>query len=254
VNFGAEPATTDNRLHPVAVTALVGLVAWIVLAACALALGAVVTHFVVGHSLGHTDLDVSRWFAARRTDTWNALSSVGSYVAETITVFAVVAIALAILTVKRAWPQCGLLVVAMAAEGATYLLATFVVTRNRPAVPRLEDLIVTDSYPSGHTAASVALYGSLCVIVWSMTRTRGWRALFLALAVAAPVVVATARVYRGMHHLTDVLCGALIGAGCIVVGYVAMCAGAAAAAARDDDEAHELVSPPAGRDLEEAVS
>ena len=142
---------------------------------------------------------------------------------------AVIAIALVVLAFKRAWPQCGLLVIAMAAEGGVYVTATYVISRNRPAVPRLEDLIQADSYPSGHTAASMALYGSLCIIVWSLTRNRVWRALFLALAIVGPLIVATSRVYRGMHNATDVICGLLIGAGCITVAYIAVRAGLAAA-------------------------
>lgn len=235
-----EHTTSDNRIHPVAVTAIVGVLGWLVLVAAAIGLGALVTHFVVGHSLGHGDLDVARWFAERRTDTWNSLSKVGSYLAETVTVFVVVVIALGVLAAKRAWPQCGLLAVTMAAEGGVYLVSTYFVSRNRPAVPRLEDLIVSDSYPSGHTAAAMALYGSLCIVVWSMTRARLWRGLFLALAVVAPLIVATSRVYRGMHNVTDVVCGLLLGAGCIVVGYVAVRAGLAAAHRREIDSESTL--------------
>ncbi len=208
---------------------MVGFLGWLVLAALAIGLGALVTHFVVGHSLGHGDLDVARWFAERRTDTWNSLSKVGSYFGETITVFAVIAIALVVLGIKRAWPQFGLLAIAMASEGGVYVTATYVISRNRPAVPRLEDLIVADSYPSGHTAAAMALYGSLCIIVWSLSRSRVWREVFLALTIVGPLIVATSRVYRGMHNATDVICGLLIGAGCITVGYVAVRAGLAAA-------------------------
>jgi undecaprenyl-diphosphatase len=229
MTIGEEPNTSGIRAHPVIVTAVVGFLGWLVLAALTLGLGALVTHFVVGHSLGHGDLDVARWFAERRTDTWNSASKVGSYFGETVTVLAVVVIALIVLAVKRAWAQFGLLAIAMIAEGAVYATATYVISRNRPAVPRLEDLIVADSYPSGHTAASMAMYGSLCIIVWSLTRNRLWRTLFLALAIVGPLIVATSRVYRGMHNTTDVICGLLIGAGCIVVAYVAVRAGLAAA-------------------------
>jgi undecaprenyl-diphosphatase len=83
------------------------------------------------------------------------------------------------------------------------------------------------------------------VIVWSLTRQRVWRALFLALAIVAPLVVATSRVYRGMHNTTDVICGALIGGGCIVVGYVAVRAGLATAHRRRSTEADDVdVSSP----------
>jgi undecaprenyl-diphosphatase len=230
----AERAGSDIPAHPVFVTAIVGFVGWLVLAVLAVGLGVLVTHFVVGHALGHGDLTVARWLADRRTPTWNSLSRLGSYVAETVTVLLVLAIALAVLAVKRAWPQCALLVVAMSAEGGVYLVATYFVSRNRPAVPRLENLIASDSFPSGHTAAAVALYGSLCIVVWSLTSIRGWRVLFVALAFLAPIVVGASRVYRGMHNPTDVMSGMLVGAGCIAVAYVAVSAGLAAARARQE--------------------
>jgi undecaprenyl-diphosphatase len=38
------------------------------------------------------------------------------------------------------------------------------------------------------------------------------------IAVIAPLAVALARMYRGMHHPIDVISGALIGIGCLCVG------------------------------------
>jgi undecaprenyl-diphosphatase len=223
---------SGRYVHPLVATAAVAVLGFLVLAACALALGALVTNLVVGHSLGHGDADVARWFAERRTPTWNDLSLVGSYFAETVTVFAVAGVAVIILAWRRCWPQCALVVVTMLVEAGVYLVATYFVTRNRPAVPRLEDLVNSDSFPSGHTAAAVALYGSLAIVVWSLTRKRLWRGLFLFLAIAAPIIVATSRLYRGMHNVTDVVCGALLGASCIAVGYVAVRAGMKAAGER----------------------
>lgn len=140
------------------------------------------------------------------------------------------------LAVRRNWPQFGLLVVSLGVEAAVYVTATYFVTRNRPAVPRLEDLIVADSYPSGHTAAAVALYASLAIVVWSLTRNPWWRGISITLAFLAPIIVATSHVYRGMHNPTDVICGALIGAGCVVVGYVSVRGGLAEAHERRVDE------------------
>ncbi len=228
---------SGNSVHPVVATLGVAILGYLVLAALALALGALVTNFVVGHGLGREDLDIARWFADRRTPTWNDLSVVGSYVAETVTVLAILAIALIVLAIRRNWAQFGLLVVSLSVEAAVYATATFVISRNRPAVPRLEDLIVADSYPSGHTAASVALYGSLAIVVWSLTRNRWWRGITIVLTFLAPIIVATSRVYRGMHNPTDVICGALIGAGCVAVGYLAVRTGLADAHERRVEEA-----------------
>lgn len=234
-----EPDTWPDRLgarlaalHPVGATLAVSLAGYFVLVAFALALGVFVTEVVVGGSLGRGDLDIARWFAERRTPFRDDLSLVGSYFAETVTVLAILAIALIVLAVRRHWPLFGLLLVTMALEGGVYTVATFVISRDRPAVPRLEDLIVSDSFPSGHTAAAVALYGSLAIVVWVETRSRAWRACAIVLAVLAPIVVATSRVYRGMHSPTDVICGGLIGMGCIAVGYLAVRTGVSVARER----------------------
>ena len=245
-NRGAR-TSSDHHVHPLVVTAAAGFLGALVLAACALTLGALVTNLVVGHALGRGDADVARWFADRRTPTWSDLSLVGSYFAETVTVFAIAGIAVVVLAWHRCWPQCALIVVTMLVEAGVYLVATYFVSRNRPAVPRLEDLIKSDSFPSGHTAASVALYGSLAIVVWSLTR-KAWCGIFLAFAVVAPIVVATSRLYRGMHNVTDVVSGALLGAGCIVVGYVAVRAGM-----RSAHERHVERAAPRGLQLEEAV-
>jgi undecaprenyl-diphosphatase len=232
-----ESPRSDTRLHPIVAALAVAIAGYLVVAAMALALGALVTHFVVGHGLGRNDLDIARWFADRRTPTWNDLSLVGSYFAETVTVLVILAIALITLAIRRNWPQFGLLVVSLSVEAAVYATATYFVSRNRPAVPRLEDLIVSDSFPSGHTAAAVALYGSLAIVVWSLTRNPWWRDISIVLAFLAPIIVGTSRVYRGMHNPTDAICGALIGAGCVVVGYLSVRAALAEAHARRIDEA-----------------
>jgi membrane-associated phospholipid phosphatase len=228
-------SSADRQVRPVVVTAVVAVIGFSILALLTLGLGSLVTHFVVGHSLGRGDQDVAQWFADHRTPTWNDVSLVGSYFAETVTVLVILAIALVWLGVRRKWAQFGLLVVSLSVEASVYLVATYFVTRNRPAVPRLEDLIVADSFPSGHTAASVALYGALAIVVLSLTSNRWWRAAAIIFTIVAPIIVATSRVYRGMHNPTDVICGALVGAGCVAVGYISVRAGLTAAREREID-------------------
>lgn len=65
----------------------------------------------------------------------------------------------------------------MAGELLTFLCVTLVVHRPRPPVARLDVAPETSSFPSGHTAAAVALYGCIAILVlWIYGRrpaTRG---------------------------------------------------------------------------------
>ena len=61
------------------------------------------------------------------------------------------------------------------------------------------------SFPSGHSASAVALYGSLAA-------HEKKRKLLWVLAVVLPLLVGFSRVYVGAHFPTDVLCGWLLGA------------------------------------------
>ena len=85
------------------------------------------------------------------------------------------------------------------------------VDRKRPPVPHLDQAPPTSSFPSGHTAASIVLWGALAVLANERARSALVRNLFLVLAFVMPLLVASSRLYRGMHFLTDVLGGVLLG-------------------------------------------
>jgi undecaprenyl-diphosphatase len=86
---------------------------------------------------------------------------------------------------------------------------------------RLDHLPVNQAYPSGHVAASVVVYLSLALVVTAYLRSRWLIAAVWALAVVLPMVVATSRMYRGMHHPIDVASGALIGLACLAIALLA---------------------------------
>ena len=220
---------TQSGPHPVVATILVALAGYVVLAAAAVGFGFLLTRELLRGVIGDWDVDVTIWLVERRTAARDDLSLIASHLSDTVTVAAIMVVAFAFLLIRRHWRQVGILGVAMVVEAATYATATFFVERHRPTIPRLENLVVADSYFSGHVAAAVALYGSLAVIAWSLTRQPVVRALFVLLAVVAPLAVALSRMYRGMHYASDVATGAVVGLGCIVVALLAVRAGVAAA-------------------------
>ena len=129
------------------------------------------------------------------------------------------------------------LVVAISLEGLLYVTTTYFIARDRPSVRRLEDLIVSDSYPSGHVAAALVLWVCVAALVFRITPNRAARGVAVLVAALAPVVVALARMYRGMHHPTDAIAGYAMGCACLLVGVVAVRTSAEVARRRREEEA-----------------
>jgi membrane-associated phospholipid phosphatase len=75
---------------------------------------------------------------------------------------------------------------------------------------------VGSSFPSGHVAAA-ACYAAVAIVVFWHTRNWWLRALTVVVVALTPVAVALARMYRGMHYLTDVVAGAILGAAAVLV-------------------------------------
>jgi len=63
----------------------------------------------------------------------------------------------------------------------------------------------------------------LAIVVFWHTRKRWIRALVVVVTVSMPFIVGIARMYRGMHHLTDVIAGALLGVTSVVLVTVILC-------------------------------
>jgi membrane-associated phospholipid phosphatase len=155
---------------------------------------------------------VNLWFFDHRNPTLNFVSHIGSYLAGTVTY---VAILLVLFFVFRwwlgRWRESFVLLAAIVGELLVFLIVTAVVNRPRSGVPHLDVAPPTSSFSSGHTAAAVALYGCIAVIIVRNLRLR-WLAITIAtVCCVVPFVVGASRLYRGMHHPTDVLFGTVGG-------------------------------------------
>ncbi|HEY7607221.1 MAG TPA: phosphatase PAP2 family protein, partial [Actinomycetes bacterium] len=183
-----------------------------VLALALAGVGWVLAKVVHDDGLGRADAGLSRWFAGERTTDLNETTVFTSEVGGTlsVTALAVVAVAFAAFAWRR-WREPMVVAVAVAGEVLIFLLVTMLVDRDRPPVRHLDEAPPTSSFPSGHTAATIALWGSLAVLANERARSALVRNLFLVLAFVVPLLVATSRMYRGMHFLTDVLGGVLLG-------------------------------------------
>ncbi|MFJ4900467.1 diacylglycerol kinase family protein [Streptomyces sp. NPDC088727] len=185
---------------------------------------------------------VDEGFEHLRTGALTTVSFIGSEAGNTLTVIAItLLVCLGLVFIPRLpmWRQAAFLAVSVSLQALVFLVITLSVDRQRPDVHRLDASPPTSSYTSGHTGAATALYAGLAFLV--LSRMRGpWRRIVGTLLLLLPLLVALSRLYRGMHHPTDVVGGLLNGSlSLMIVGYALF--------ARP-----EVIAPPTGRPVRAA--
>jgi membrane-associated phospholipid phosphatase len=226
-------ARLDSR-HPALVFFLAMLAGFLLLAAASILLALFVVHVLVsngGLGLEGTDESFNDTLAQHRTGTLTTFAEVGSQVGGAPVLPILVGIVALVCAYFRQWLIAAFAVFVLAIESATYRVTSIAVPRERPSVHRLEHLEVDASYPSGHTAASVAVYAGLVLLLTTRFTSSLKKALAWTAAILVVTFVALSRMYEGMHHPLDVAGGVLIGIGAILVLLFA-CRAAGAAAER----------------------
>ena len=111
----------------------------------------------------------------------------------------------------RDWRSAAAPGAALALETACFVGSATLVGRPRSlGVWRPEEPHATSSFPSGHTAAAVALHTTLADLL-DRHGVRGSRVLGPLLRYGIPGGIALSRIYRGQHHISDTVAGALLG-------------------------------------------
>jgi membrane-associated phospholipid phosphatase len=161
------------------------------------------------------------WLAEHRTSSLTEASHIGSLLGDAPVLVPLVAAVAVALALRRRWRLATFVIQAGLAEGLMYLITTTFVSRERPDVVQLDQLNPQHSFPSGHTAAAVAVYGSLGLLLTAHFRQAALRVVVWSAAVLIPFAVGLSRIYRGEHHPIDVAAGAAMGVGAVVAALVA---------------------------------
>jgi membrane-associated phospholipid phosphatase len=227
-------ATALDSRHPALVFFAALLLGFVLLAAASILLALFVVHVLVsgsGLGLEGSDESFNDTLAENRTDTLTTIAEIGSQVGGAPVLPIIVGIVALVCAFKRRWLIAAFAVFVLAIESATYRVTSIVVPRDRPSVPRLEKLEFDASFPSGHTAASVAVYSGLVLLLTTRFTSSLKKALAWTAAILLTTFVAFSRMYEGMHHPLDVAGGVFVGIGAILVLLFA-CRAAGAAAER----------------------
>lgn len=214
---GQEPGTarSEPSISRRALRAAAALAAsWLVLAGSLVLAGWFVTHGLGGR-VDRWDEHVNAWFAHRRTSIGNRVTGDLTLVANAPGILAGTAVVVAVTAWRHRIRLATLLVIGLVVEFTAFLATNYLVARPRPQVAHLGSTPSTFSWPSGHVAATVVLYGGLALITAWVTRRVLWRLVAWGGAAALVVCVGLARIYRGDHHLTDTVGGLLLGGGAL---------------------------------------
>jgi membrane-associated phospholipid phosphatase len=193
-----------------------GLLLRVVGPACVLWLFIVGAGFLLRASAGfiHAEDSIDRGLAAHRSATWNSITFTLSSIGNREIVAAVVVLSVALVWWRTSDVRLAFVpALAVLVAQVIFLLASTVVHRARPAVVRLDQAPFTSSYPSGHVGATTALYISLGLVALRLQHELLRRSV-VTVCVLVPMTVMFARLYRGMHHPTDVAAGMLVGLVC----------------------------------------
>ena len=90
--------------------------------------------------------------------------------------------------------------------------------RARPAEGGAIGLPSSFSFPSGHAATGIAVFGLLGLLTATFARTRAHRIAAVVTGVALATLIGASRVVLNVHYVTDVLAGA-----CLGVAWLAAC-------------------------------
>jgi undecaprenyl-diphosphatase len=166
-----------------------------------------------------SEVAISKDVQDSRTERWDAITMLWSRLGNTEIVIGVCVVAVGLLWWRtREWWRAVVPAIAIALQATVFVIATAVVGRPRPDVTHLDPAPPTSSYPSGHVGASTALYVSFALLAQSIEHP-ALRRIVTTVCVAVPLLVAYARLYRGMHHLSDILIGAANGLLCALLAW-----------------------------------
>lgn len=142
------------------------------------------------------------------------ITNAGSPVAMTLLAL----LATVLLWWRQSSVSSGFVVIAtLATASGMSTLTKAVVGAHRPP-PSVQLVVeVSPSFPSGHVTGTMALAGMLAIVV-GRNRGTATRVFLVCVVAVVTVLIALTRLYLGVHWLSDVLGGALLGSVAVILG------------------------------------
>jgi undecaprenyl-diphosphatase len=163
------------------------------------------------------DQPTAAWFLANRSDWGVTVFMTVSFLGSWQFMAGALAALVIILLIKDQLIFIAPLVLTVVGSEAVTFLGKLYFHRARPLVPAAIEN--TFSFPSGHATAAVAFYVFLAYLILKFNNYKKIR-LISALTVLIILLIGLSRLYLGVHYLSDVLAGYLIGLAGSLLGII----------------------------------
>jgi membrane-associated phospholipid phosphatase len=172
---------------------------------------------------GLPDRDAWAWFVDHRTEPVTTAMKAVSIVGDTSGMAVLAIVAAVLLWRSRRRPEAA--VVLAAAVGASLLISGFKRLYGRVRPPAAERLMMetNPALPSGHALGSIVVLGVLAAVVVLIARRVALRVGAVATAALGVAAIGVSRLYLGVHWLTDVVTGWLLGGAWLAVCVTTLC-------------------------------
>ncbi len=157
------------------------------------------------NDIAPTEDRISKDLESSRTSLWDGVTLFFSWTGATVSIIGVCLVVVALVWWRtKQWWFAVVPLIAISLQAAVFFFTTLLIDRERPDVEKLDDSPPTSSFPSGHTGAATGLYLTLALMAFRIPNP-ALRRVVVAVCVAIPLLVASARLYRGMHHISDLV-------------------------------------------------
>lgn len=175
--------------------------------------GALLEDVAAGEGIAVIDHPVARFVAVHRASGLTAVMKAVSWVGGPLGVAAfALACAGVASVIRRTWSA--LIVVAAGTGGIAVVNAALkaLIGRSRPPIAQAVETVAGYAFPSGHAASATATLAVLAYVSMRRLRSTAARCAVWATSAVGAVLVSMSRLYLGVHWLSDVVGGMLLGA------------------------------------------
>jgi membrane-associated phospholipid phosphatase len=163
---------------------------------------------IMGDGVVGLDSAVHRWLELRRTPGLDRLLVGITELGDAKVALPVAAVAIALFAGLKRWREALFLAVAIAGAAGFVAGLKRVIHRARPV--DIYDGVAEYSFPSGHAAMSIVLFGFLAFLLAVRAEPALRRTLYSG-SIVLVLLIGFSRVYLGAHWLSDVLAGLAFG-------------------------------------------